>query len=607
MSEVYIQVKHVKLGQHPDFEALSYSWGTDPSKVPIWCNQRKFNIPRSLWEALNRLRHPHSGQSRVLWADAICINQEDVEEKTAQVQLMREIYQAAKLVIVWLGEEAYGSHEAIQMVKRVGEGIMQYAGQNAPMTASYTLHQRLVLERLPGPFDATWAAYWTLLQRPWYSRVWIIQEVASAADVLIVCGADEVSWLNFWSVACYVFYSGLAGNTIQLSYLTELVLVGTARETFQRHHQQPLIDMLFQYRSFQATDQRDKIFALYGLLHNDCRTGAIPPDYSLKPDDVFRKTTVAILEDECNLDILSGPVNGYADQASGESASWVACWAMANAPFPMTFQHIRRGDPLFDASARSQHAPRFLEDQRIMEVSGFILDTIICVGQPTIPWQNSTGSPSFLKTHFGFCYQHRLFLDWERVAEARSTKRYFNGENMVDVYWQTLLGGFTAFTDMNNHFVKPGGDAKVFYKTLFLRWDREHRFYLNLHKALHWLPGIDYLCCGLRLTYGLGQVVFSMIRYIFGRRTVSSPGPQFNSYNSPCLGRKIVRTTHGYVGLAPRLAEVGDKIAILKGGRVPYALRPVGTRWRLLGDAYIHGIMRGEGFKEDRCERMWLE
>lgn len=605
--DIHIQLKNVKLGDHPDFEALSYSWGTDLTKVPIWCDQRKFSIPRNLWVALNRLRQPHSGQPRLLWADAICINQDDVDEKTAQVQLMRQIYEAAKLVIVWLGEEAEGSHEAMQMVKKVGEGIWQFSSENQSMLTTWKRHQELVQARLPALIDSTWATYWALLRRSWYSRVWIIQEVASAKAVLVVCGADEVSWRDFWNVGCHISRLGLHTYfPTQTSYLAELILVGTAKETIQRSHRQPLIDMLFQFRSFQATDKRDKIFALYGLLHRDCRAGAIQPDYSLNPEDVFRKTTISILESECNLDILSGPVNGYAGLTSSQSLSWVACWTMKDAPSPLTYQHISR-DPQFQASSSSQYTPRFLEDQMIMEVDGFILDTITCVGKPAIPMQPPTGTFASIKTFSSQCHLHRLFLDWERVAEARSQRRYFNGEGMVDVYWQTLLGGFTAFTDINSNFGNPEADAKIFYKTLFERWDRQHRLYLYLHKALHWLPGVDYLCCAVRLTFGFGRLLLHYINYVLGRRMVTIPGPQFSEHNYPGVWRRIFRTEGGYVGLAPRFADVGDKIAILKGGRVAYALRSVSSRWRLLGDAYVHGIMRGEAFKAERCGHMLLE
>jgi hypothetical protein len=326
----------------------------------------------------------------------------------------------------------------------------------------------------------------------------------------------------------------------------------------------------------------------------------------LELEDVFRKTNVAILEVEHNLDLLSGPLNAHAGLASSESPSWMTCWTITDAPHPLTYQHVGR-DPQFQASAGSQSSPRFLEDQRILEVAGFIFDTIICVGQPAIQMQTPTGPFAQVKALSRECYYHKLFLDWERVAEARSRRRYPNGEDMIDAYWQTLIGGFTTFTDLNTDWGNPEADAMVFYKGLFQKWDRDHRSFLYLHKALHWLPGVDYICCGVRSLYSLGWALLYRIGYIFGRRMSTRLGPQFSTYNHQCAWRRIFRTERGYIGLAPRFAEVGDKVAILKGGRVAYVLRSVSNRWRLLGDAYVHGIMRGEAFKEDSCEPILLE
>jgi hypothetical protein len=242
-----------------------------------------------------------------------------------------------------------------------------------------------------------------------------------------------------------------------------------------------------------------------------------------------------------------------------------------------------------------------------MEVDGFILDTITCVAQPAIPKQPPAGNFAWMKRLSSECYFHKLFLDWEQVVKARSKGTYFNGEDMVEVYSQTLLGGFTTFTDLNTNFGNPEADAKTFYRTLFERWHRKHRFYLYLHKTLHWFPGVDYLCCSVRLIFGFGNILLHSINYVLGRRMIMAPGPQFSEYNYPGTWRRTFRTEGGYIGLAPRFADVGDKIAILKGGRVAYALRPVSNRWRLLSDAYVHGVMRGEAFKEERCGRMLLE
>jgi hypothetical protein len=71
-------------------------------------------------------------------------------------------------------------------------------------------------------------------------------------------------------------------------------------------------------------------------------------------------------------------------------------------------------------------------------------------------------------------------------------------------------------------------------------------------------------------------------------------------------GRRLIKTQNGYIGLAPNAVVVGDKIGIFRGGKAPLIIREQGTCWELVGDSYIHGIMHGEVFKPDDCERMQI-
>lgn len=114
-----------------------------------------------------------------------------------------------------------------------------------------------------------------------------------------------------------------------------------------------------------------------------------------------------------------------------------------------------------------------------MEVAGFIFDTIASISPPADPAQRSTGPWAWLGAFSKQCYYYRLILDWERVAEARSKRIYFNGDSMLDVYWQTLLEGFIAFADQNANSSNPERDGKIFFKALFQRRDRESHFCWN--------------------------------------------------------------------------------------------------------------------------------
>ncbi|KAH8702916.1 heterokaryon incompatibility protein-domain-containing protein, partial [Phaeosphaeriaceae sp. PMI808] len=85
----------------PAFENLSYCWGNVAQKKLIECNKRPFQVTNNLYSALQHLRY--KDKERILWIDAICINQEDWNERSAQVVIMRNIYQRAERVLVWLG------------------------------------------------------------------------------------------------------------------------------------------------------------------------------------------------------------------------------------------------------------------------------------------------------------------------------------------------------------------------------------------------------------------------------------------------------------------------------------------------------------------------
>ncbi|EHK48775.1 hypothetical protein TRIATDRAFT_180369, partial [Trichoderma atroviride IMI 206040] len=87
--------------KRPGFEALSYVWGNPAVTNDITCDNRKRAVGKNLYDALERLRLPD--KDRVLWVDALCINQSDNKEKTQQVRIMGEIYTRAQRVLIWLG------------------------------------------------------------------------------------------------------------------------------------------------------------------------------------------------------------------------------------------------------------------------------------------------------------------------------------------------------------------------------------------------------------------------------------------------------------------------------------------------------------------------
>ena len=132
------------------YEAISYAWG-DPTKTfPIYIDGRHLNVTANLHDALLRLRNRYI--ERIIWVDAVCINQEDLRERGSQIQLMAKIYAKAHQVNVWLGESAHDSSQALQQIC--------LASDTPQNEANHSINQQAIL---------------ALLQRPWFRRIWVRQ------------------------------------------------------------------------------------------------------------------------------------------------------------------------------------------------------------------------------------------------------------------------------------------------------------------------------------------------------------------------------------------------------------------------------------------------
>ncbi|KAF2035905.1 HET-domain-containing protein, partial [Setomelanomma holmii] len=144
------------LNAHSPYEALSYVWGRDRSVGNLTLNGHSIEITLNLQDALVQLRLPT--KDRLIWIDAICINQEDPKERSQQVQLMREIYSNARRVIVWLGDEALDTQE----------------------------HATDLLRTAPSTLKATFDGIGELLlNRPYWTRLWVVQEVMYAKELVV--------------------------------------------------------------------------------------------------------------------------------------------------------------------------------------------------------------------------------------------------------------------------------------------------------------------------------------------------------------------------------------------------------------------------------------
>lgn len=358
-------VPHTIPGEGPDpdiiYEALSYTWGDPKPTHVITCNGKSFPVGTNLFHALVHLRLPE--RPRMLWIDAISINQNDIAERNGQISHMYNIYQSAKRVVVWLGLHHEDSELAME-----GTQYLRHAENRQAITrhdhGPECIHK---LERLTLSLEA-------LFQRPWFTRSWVRQEVAAAKAVIVKCGFDEVSWTSlkkanncrerlrekFFSNLPSSPYNGplkskpLSRKNVTLSFLKRNPLVGQSLlsenadlRSLWYYHAGGLLEHLMVSRAFDATDPRDKVYAVLGMTREpiendqllesglvDAGVAKMRVDYSSSISEVYQYAAKYIINRDKNLDVLC-ILSTHRDENSKDLPSWTPDWRVPVSKVPL--------------------------------------------------------------------------------------------------------------------------------------------------------------------------------------------------------------------------------------------------------------------------------
>jgi hypothetical protein len=265
------------------------------------------------------------------WNDALCIDQENIPERNQQVQIMRDIYHEAEKVLIWLGEEENDSDLAMDFIGDVVDVILAL-----PSGALLTFINITDYGLPPHP-DKHWFALGKLLTRPWFQRVWVVQECIMAKDAVVLCGGRELPWSslemlivepNNWPYATQPI---LQSSVIQSNLLGPLgrtalkQVPGIVREKalLKRTHKLfDMVDILRAYQDCLATDPIDKVFAFLGCVPIETAAQYLPPDYGRSVKDVYMEIASIALLKFSNLNILSDAGCGQ-QQRQHDIPSWV--------------------------------------------------------------------------------------------------------------------------------------------------------------------------------------------------------------------------------------------------------------------------------------------
>lgn len=164
-------------GRLVEYDALSYTWGTDPQRYTIRCHDMDLSITKNLKEALMMLRRP-SESHRWLWIDAVCIDQQDDDDKAKQIPSMFSIYQQAKQVVAWLGNRLDHLDVLLYAMDEEPDGSIASIRSAKPQYSA----------------AAICAAISEVYSHPYFRRIWVQQEVLAASNLVFRCGDREFTW-----------------------------------------------------------------------------------------------------------------------------------------------------------------------------------------------------------------------------------------------------------------------------------------------------------------------------------------------------------------------------------------------------------------------------
>ncbi|KKY36372.1 putative ankyrin and het domain protein [Diaporthe ampelina] len=198
---VSLEVVPFSEDQRPEYEALSYVWGSAEQPEIVRVDETyglAISATRNLATALKYLRR--ADEPRTLWIDALCINQTDEVEKGPQVAMMGDIYRHATRVVVWLGPEADNSDMIFAKMAYLGSQIqVDFTGKVEIGLAEGATELGLADPSKPVYFWVEeFDALVHLFSRAWFSRLWIRQEIHLASPAAVItCGHSQVPWPVF--------------------------------------------------------------------------------------------------------------------------------------------------------------------------------------------------------------------------------------------------------------------------------------------------------------------------------------------------------------------------------------------------------------------------
>ncbi|KAI0195511.1 heterokaryon incompatibility protein-domain-containing protein [Astrocystis sublimbata] len=527
---ICIELREVSLSSPPAYNAISYAWGLPVNKRGILCDSQTIMIPINLHRALRQLRHPL--YPRDFWADAICIDQASSADKSSQVHRMSSIFAQAAQVTVWLGRDTQFSAQSIFPVMRE--------------MAQRDFHPDII----PIEVDPFWRHLARLFRRPWFRRLWCLQEIVLAAAAEVRWGEEAAAWYTVAETARWIRScpAQLLPPGAMAGVNNAHVMFAVARD-IRAGKLVSFLELLGLVWQFRSSDHRDVIYALLGLPTTDADVGKgevfVRPDYASDYCDVYRECAMKVIRQTQSLRLLSHVQLNEDDMQEPRQnlPSWVP--RLHNYTHPMLLPSESLSS--FNAAAFLPSSQPRVEGRSLI-VRGIRLSKVQeCIEA----WNDDDRPPPQLVEH---C---KSWLD-------DGSGKYADSGLTRDEMSSMIL---TAGKSWGGRLVD---DVQQHARDMA---DHEHVRAASDDK-----------------TDDVDETV--------GEERGSGDGYRFYlAQRDACKGRALLLTQNGHVGLGPRLMQDGDILCLLSNCAMPMILRPLNDddeAFEVVGEAYIYGIMFGE-------------
>jgi tetratricopeptide (TPR) repeat protein len=602
------------IDQSPPYLCLSYAWGTDRAKQTIEIQGQRLPITDTVYMALEWIRaYQRDMTSDLLWIDSICINQGDMKERSEQVRHMKKIFSSAKLVLVYLGEEADGSGQIPHLYGEIHKVFRKWFKNGAHWTSEdkqdFPAHSEYESVGLPKADHPVWEANRAFLRRPWFLRTWILQEAVLAGKLLFICGDwgyDGQGLILGWHLIMNteLSYSRVSPSAAMKTDLSEgratqqirlMLDLGMGKE---EKKSPGLVGLLERSRQGLASNPQDYIYGLLGLT-SDLYRANISVDYEESVADTYRRVAKTIVDQGDGVELL---YNIHGLDSELDLPSWVPDWSIRGAPFFSLAPSFRIVSTTIDVPylcARGHRSGSHVkQEEDVLICKGYIVDMIEMI----------TDVPTNDESDEDLLTEDRTSND--ENSDERKFKPPFS-------FLTHCLSEMTALLNTNSAY-PPEKHEEIIWRTAI--WNRERsserkapESYVNLYEAFksfvahRTLPSSEIV----EKEYGprmdaldreLGFFVPNQMASAIVTQELmeeQEKAETFAQWADPiCVQMRRCSTKRGYLGQVPKSAMVGDVICVIAGAAVPFTVRPNDKGYSLIGQCYLHGYMEGEALND---------